>query len=139
MNAGPKFNLSHSEVSALVAVSNQVAVGVDVESIGEVPEAVSIAEKFFSQPDAETLSKFEASARSNCFLRLWTRKEAYLKATGDGISMGLNRFTVGLKRSMIYDSENKPWGLINLTCSPDCIAALCAPGHYVYRQRALPE
>ena len=82
--AGLSFNLSHSEQFALLGVTREVRIGVDVEHAREGRAFEDIAERFFSPTEYEVLMGLEPSARPRAFYRAWTRKEAYLKAWGTG-------------------------------------------------------
>lgn len=92
------FNLAHSHDLALIAVTQAAAVGVDVERIRPMPDAVGIAERFFSPRELAALRGVAPAARDAAFFRLWTRKEAWLKATGDGISESLSKIEVAFLR-----------------------------------------
>jgi 4'-phosphopantetheinyl transferase len=89
-----RFNLSHSDACALVAVAREREVGVDVERLRAVPEALSIARRYFSDSEAASLLGCEGEARDRAFFTLWTRKEALLKLRGLGLS-ALDRAHVG--------------------------------------------
>lgn len=86
-----QFNLSHSEEQGMLAVTRLAEIGVDVESMERKVEIRGIAERFFSESESAEL--FELNSHEQCegFFNLWTRKEAWLKATGIGISQGLNK------------------------------------------------
>jgi 4'-phosphopantetheinyl transferase len=92
-----EFNLSHSADLALVAVTRDHPVGVDVERWSEV-EHLELAERFFSRAERDALRALASVAEQldAGFFAAWTRKEAYLKATGHGISRGLHHFDVTL-------------------------------------------
>ena len=92
-----EFNLSHSAELALVAVARDQPVGVDVERWAEV-EHLELAERFFSRAERDALRALADVAEhlDAGFFAAWTRKEAYLKATGYGISHGLHHFDVTL-------------------------------------------
>lgn len=96
-HAGLEFNLSHSAEIALVAVARDRVVGVDVERWSEV-EHLELAERFFSNAEREALRALDGAAEQldAGFFAAWTRKEAYLKATGAGIVHGLHHFDVTL-------------------------------------------
>jgi 4'-phosphopantetheinyl transferase len=85
---GPFFNLSHSGPVVAVAVAS-VAVGVDVESLRPVVSAERLARRFLSAAEAAAVLAADAAERDRAFLRIWTQKEAYLKATGLGVGMPL--------------------------------------------------
>lgn len=89
-----EFNLTHSRDLALVAVARGAEVGVDVEPVRPMPDAVPIAERFFSKTESEALRALPETEQSGAFFRLWTRKEALAKATGMGIANSLARFEV---------------------------------------------
>jgi 4'-phosphopantetheinyl transferase len=93
-----EFNLSHSEDIALVAVARGQPVGVDVQHWSESVEHLRLAERFFSPSEREALRALthEAEQVAAAFFAAWTRKEAYVKATGYGIARGLHHFDVTL-------------------------------------------
>jgi 4'-phosphopantetheinyl transferase len=88
------FNLAHSHDIALIAITRAAPVGVDVERIRPMRDADRIAERFFSAREAEAFCNVPAAEQDTAFFSLWTRKEAWLKATGDGISESLSKFEV---------------------------------------------
>jgi 4'-phosphopantetheinyl transferase len=88
------FNLAHSHELALLSVTRRAEVGVDVEKIRPFPNAEDIAERFFSAGEIAALKILPPTARDAAFFHLWTRKEAWLKATGDGIAESLSKFEV---------------------------------------------
>ena len=96
--AGPTlhFNVSHSDGLALFAVARKSAVGVDVERVRPIPEIDGIAAKFFSEHEKSMLNALPAEQRREAFFNCWTRKEAYLKATGAGIADALPQIEVSL-------------------------------------------
>ena len=93
------FNLSHSGALALYAFTRGRAVGVDVELIREIPDIDDLAERFFSPTEIASLKAFPVAQRSSAFLACWTRKEAFIKALGEGLSHPLERFDVSLAPS----------------------------------------
>ncbi len=88
--ARPRFNLSHSDALAACAVAAELDVGVDVEGAARVRHALEIAERYFTRGEAEALRDLEGAARVARFLDLWTLKEAYVKARGDGLALPLD-------------------------------------------------
>jgi 4'-phosphopantetheinyl transferase len=91
---GLTFSTSHAAGLAIVAVATHGEVGVDVERLRPMPDALDIARRFFAAAELEHLRSVPTSMRSRAFLRLWTRKEAYVKAVGRGLSMPLADFDV---------------------------------------------
>ena len=92
-----RFNLSHSGNIALYAVAEGCEVGIDVEEIRPVDHMEQIAARFFCAAEAAALAQVDPEHRVEAFFNCWTRKEAYLKATGDGLSAPLSGFQVTLK------------------------------------------
>jgi 4'-phosphopantetheinyl transferase len=90
------FNLSHSEALAVYAFTSGRAVGVDVELIRQVPDADDLAGSFFSPGETKALRAFPPDRRSLAFLACWTRKEAFIKAVGVGLSCPLDAFDVAI-------------------------------------------
>ena len=91
-----RFNVSHSGGLALLAFARGREVGVDVERERPVPEAADIARHYFSAWEAAQLRRLRDGERTAAFFRCWTRKEAFIKATGDGLSRSLDAFDVTL-------------------------------------------
>jgi 4'-phosphopantetheinyl transferase len=91
-----QFNVSHSGSLALYAFSIEMPVGVDVEQVRPDVDAESIARKHFSSGEVQALLDLPAEQRIDAFFRCWTRKEAFIKARGDGILFGLKNFTVSV-------------------------------------------
>lgn len=84
-SSGLQFNLAHSEAFALLAISPQARVGVDVEHVRTLPDAEELVARFFSSREASQFRALSHHQRDEAFFNLWTRKEAWLKATGEGI------------------------------------------------------
>ena len=95
VSAGVHFNLAHSEDLALVAVTRIGAIGVDVECIRPVKEVDELVARFFSAREIELFRKLGSDEKTAAFFNLWTRKEALLKATGEGITRSLSLVEVG--------------------------------------------
>lgn len=89
-SGGIHFNLSHSEDLALVAVTRIGIVGVDVECVREIKEVDDLVARFFSRRENELFQKVPSPEKPVAFFNLWTRKEALLKATGEGITRSLS-------------------------------------------------
>jgi len=90
------FNLSHSGAFALYAVTQRKKIGIDIEGIRDDIEIDQIARKFFSQNEIDSLEKIDINKRSGLFYQYWTRKEAFLKAGGEGISFPMEKCDVSL-------------------------------------------
>lgn len=90
------FNVSHTNGLALIAFVKQRAIGVDVENVTRETEAERLAERFFSERERKALRPLIGSELKAAFFRCWTRKEAYIKAKGDGLSLPLHQFDVSI-------------------------------------------
>lgn len=99
------FNISHSKNMVICAVGEKT-VGCDIEQISKAPEKV--ANRFFSETEIEYLSKFKGQEKSKQFYRLWTTKESYIKMTGEGIRLPLDKFEVNFgEGTQIYREGKK--------------------------------
>ena len=96
VESGLKFNVSHSEDLAVFAFATELDVGVDVEQARSIPNMHQIASHFFSMEECSDLQSVDIARRSQAFFNCWTRKEAYIKAIGDGLSIPLDSFRVSL-------------------------------------------
>ena len=92
-----RFNLSHSYGWALHAFAVGREVGVDVERIRPETDIMGVARHSFSPVEVETLASLPEGQRREAFFNCWTRKEAFIKAHGEGIALGLSRFDVTLR------------------------------------------
>lgn len=92
--SGLEFNLSHSGDLMLIAIGSRHPVGVDVEQIRPVKSIQSLATRFFTPLEAAWLQQKSGDNLEQGFFRIWTRKEAFLKATGEGIGGGLQSVEV---------------------------------------------
>lgn len=90
------FNQSCSERMAVFAFTSGCEIGIDIEYIRDVPEMEQIFERFFSRRENEVFQILSDNMRKEAFFNCWTRKEAFIKATGDGLSRPLNTFDVSL-------------------------------------------
>jgi 4'-phosphopantetheinyl transferase len=91
-----EFNLSHSGEVGVAAVTRDRSVGVDVEQLRAMPDALSIADSHFSAAERAGLRSLLPAEQRGAFFRCWTRKEAVIKATGEGLARALDSFDVAL-------------------------------------------
>lgn len=91
------FNLSHSGTLAVVAITTNCPIGVDIEEIRPVSDMQEIAKRFFCPEEANEVLSLPLDERERAFFCCWTRKEAYIKAIGDGLSTPLDSFCVTAK------------------------------------------
>jgi len=90
-----EFNLAHSRGLAIYGFATGVAIGVDIEAVRPDIAAEEIAERFFAPKEREVLRRLPAENRTSAFFECWTRKEAFIKARGMGLSLALDQFEVG--------------------------------------------
>lgn len=95
-DVGIKFNTTHSGDFVAFAFTAGCEVGIDLEKIRPLPDLMDIANRFFSTDEAVELDSLPPGRRESAFFRCWTRKEAYIKATGCGLSAPLDQFQVSL-------------------------------------------
>jgi 4'-phosphopantetheinyl transferase len=134
-SVGLHFNLSHSGGIALLAVSPAGTVGIDVEQLRPMDDADQLVHRFFSSRETEAFQKMPPSAKSLAFFNLWTRKEAFLKASGEGIAHLLNQVEVSFLPGEPAKLLNLPehcgnisdWQMYNLSPALGFVAALVAP------------
>lgn len=134
--SGLHFNLAHSAGLALCAIARDLPLGVDIERLDREVEFQQVAARFFSPAEAAAITALPPADRRAAFFRCWTRKEALLKATGEGLSFGLNQFTVTVRddepaRVLHWpfgESESSDWNLIHLEPAPGYVGALAIQG-----------
>jgi 4'-phosphopantetheinyl transferase len=90
------FNLSHTRGLVAAAVISGGVIGVDVEQIDSAKADFDVAQTYFAPPEVEILRQAPQPEQAICFFRLWTLKEAYLKATGSGLGTPLDSFAFTL-------------------------------------------
>lgn len=126
------FNLSHTRGLGLCAVARGREVGVDVEQIRPEVDILGISRTTFSAFERECLEALPPEERLPAFYACWTRKEAYIKARGDGLSYPLDAFDVSLApgepammlRSAEGQAERQRWMFTSIDAGPDYAAAL---------------
>jgi 4'-phosphopantetheinyl transferase len=131
--AGPQFSISHSGELTVIAVSDERAVGVDVERVRPVPDAAALAERYFAAPQARAIAARRPPQRDLRFLRYWTAIEAVLKADGSGLAGGeLSRLELqssGLEGANIYaESGGRVWSVRWLSLGDGYVGAVAAGG-----------
>ncbi len=127
-----RFNVSHTEDVTVLAFTLGCELGVDVEHIHPMENLLDIAGHFFSAPEANELKTMPKAEQIRAFFLCWTRKEAYIKATGDGLSSSLSDFRVSLsphEPARFLEFKNEPsshqsWKLHNLDVGPNHAAAI---------------
>ncbi|RLB64448.1 MAG: hypothetical protein DRH08_09585 [Deltaproteobacteria bacterium] len=130
---GPAFNLAHSGRWGLCAVTRGIEVGVDIENVDRQLDYEKLAAHFFSASERNWLQASSALRRRRNFFRIWTRKEAWLKAKGSGFSdPDQDIGPAHLEGSCTYDGA---WWLKNFSVSRRYLAALAVPQEFPLLQR----
>jgi 4'-phosphopantetheinyl transferase len=132
-----RFSVSHSHGMALYAVARGREVGIDLERIRRDLAAGEIAERFFSRWEVATLRALPTELQRQAFFLCWTRKEAYIKARGEGLSLPLDQFDVSLapgEPAAILGTRPDPaeasrWSLQELCPAHGYVAALAVEAH----------
>jgi 4'-phosphopantetheinyl transferase len=127
-----RFNVSHTEGLALLAFVRRREIGVDVERIRPEPDARKLAERFFSIHERDAMQHLRGETLQEAFFRCWSRKEAYIKARGEGLSLPLSQFDVSIEpnASRVFlqtrpdPAEASRWVIRDLAMSPEYAGAV---------------
>lgn len=137
MPASPlDFNLAHSGKVAVFAFGAGGELGADIEAVRPIPDQEGIVRRFFSREEYEEWLAIDVSRRDEAFFFCWTRKEAFIKALGEGLSMPLDSFRVSLRaeeRTSLVHSAGHPalarrWQLCSLAPFDGYVCSLAVPG-----------
>lgn len=131
------FNLAHSGGLAVIALAYHQDLGVDVEQIRPITDMEQIVRRFFAAPEQAALLGLPVEQRQEAFFNGWTRKEACLKALGDGLARPLDQFCVSLvpgePARLLSISEDETdasrWFLRSFNPAPGYVAAVAVRGH----------
>ena len=113
-----EFNLAHSAGKAIYAMTKDRSVGVDIESIQTAFPVEDVARNFFSSTELSAFRALPITLRTEAFFKCWTRKEAFIKALGDGLSCPLSDFDVSL-------APGEPARLLNVGWAPEETSRWC--------------
>ena len=130
------FNLSHAGDVGLIAVATSRHIGVDLELVRQESSIESIAKRFFTPEEAGHLLSLPASLQPEAFFTCWTRKEAFVKARGEGLSIPLDQFEVSFypnNTPKLLCVRNDPgesgrWSMFHLDPGVDYVGALVVEG-----------
>ncbi len=128
-----RFNLSHSHEMALLAFAYDRELGVDIEYMRDIEDYDRLARVSFSPNERQVLRELDNDEKRQGFYNCWTRKEAYIKARGMGLSLPLNLFDVSLlsgePAQLLASREDarevERWSMRDLSPAPDYAGALC--------------
>lgn len=126
------FNISHTDGWAAFTFARGIELGIDIEKTRADIDHFELAEQFFSEYEQDHLQMLSGEALADAFFRCWTRKEAYIKARGEGLSIPLHQFDVSLNAGQPAallatrpDAvEASRWTLCDLPIHPEYVAAL---------------
>ncbi len=129
-DAGPfEFNVSHSGTFSLLAFGRQHPVGVDVEHIHPRHSLELVAEHHFADSEFDAVMDGPDDQRLQRFYRCWTRKEAYMKATGKGLAVGLKTFAVSVddEARLLWTEagDAEAWSLRHVAVAEEYVGAVC--------------
>jgi 4'-phosphopantetheinyl transferase len=130
-----QFNISHSGERVVLAITSSWPLGVDIEELRPLEDAAGIARRFFSAEEVRAFEALDEAHQLEGFFNCWTRKEALIKAVGEGVFVSLDRFDVSLApgepaRLVSLDGQpatNEPWHLVHLQPEAGMIGALATP------------
>jgi 4'-phosphopantetheinyl transferase len=139
MPEGIRFNCSHSGDRGLIVIAQGRELGADLEQHRDLNDAEDLAKAFFSDSEIKELNDLPRSLKTVGFFNCWTRKEAFVKAIGLGLSFPLNRFSVSLTpgqpAALLDVAEDheamKKWTIASLDVGVDYSAALVFEGRNV--------
>jgi 4'-phosphopantetheinyl transferase len=124
------FSVSHSREMGLFAFASDGEVGVDIEQVKPDFRGMEIASHFFSSEEIAALAKLAPELGAEAFFGCWTRKEAYVKARGQGLSIPLRSFTVSFadSKQLLRDETGVAWTCCALEPAPGFAGAVVAAG-----------
>ncbi len=112
------FNVTHSKDIALFAVTRLCEIGIDIEYMRDDVKCLKLAQRFFSEQEYHGLAQLSGKALIMGFYRCWTRKEAFIKAVGSGLSFPLNSFAVNFEKDdnpkLLWVDRERFQGICNL-------------------------
>ena len=124
------FNVSHSHGLALIAIAQKQNIGIDIEKINHESDHQALMTRFFSKAEQTEFQTIAEANKARAFCACWTRKEAFIKAVGDGVSYGLDRFDVMVDpykqtpEINLHKPSEERWSAINLPINDEYMACL---------------
>lgn len=124
------FNVSHSNDIALIAISRKQNIGIDVEKINYEIDPQTLVSRFFSKAEQSEFNALPKTIKAKAFCACWTRKEAFIKAIGDGVAYGLDKFDVSVDpetqqpKISLHKPSTEIWSALNLHINNDYMACL---------------
>jgi 4'-phosphopantetheinyl transferase len=129
-----QFSVSHSGNCCMLAMRIDHPVGIDVEKVRDLPQAIDIAQSYLSPAEGRVLAALQGTARRDAFFALWTHKEAMVKALGVGLADNLGRVEFELDRAggprlVAWDGDRsvaQRWSVLRLDPAPGYVAAVAS-------------
>ena len=124
------FNVSHSHDLALIAIAQKQNIGIDIEKINHESNHLALMARFFSKAEQTEFQTMQEANKARVFCACWTRKEAFIKAVGDGVSYGLDKFDVTVDPEnqspgiTLHKPSEEIWSAINLPINNEYMACL---------------
>ena len=124
------FNISHSYDLALIAISQKQSIGIDIEKINHDSDHQALVTRFFSMAEQAEFNTLLETIKAKAFCACWTRKEAFIKAIGSGVTYGLNNFNVTVDPDIqmpminLLKPSKETWSAINLPINDEYMACL---------------
>jgi len=129
---GLTFSLSHSADGVAIAVAREIDIGIDIEEIKPMEDRDDLVERFFSPAEFSCYNQLSPAQQETAFFRLWTRKEAFVKGLGLGLSHPLDSFTVGVDVPVsLAGRDTSQWSLHHLDPGSGFVGALAVRSHEV--------
>jgi len=125
-----KFNVSHSHDLALIAISQKQNIGIDIEKINHESNHQALMTRFFSKSEQAEFQTIQEKNMAKAFCACWTRKEAFIKAIGSGVSYGLDKFDVTVDPQNqtpeinLHNPSDETWSAFNLPINDEYMACL---------------
>jgi 4'-phosphopantetheinyl transferase len=131
-SSGLRFNLSHAAGRGLIGWAHGREIGVDVELVRPVRFGAKIARRYFSDDEQGAFAGVSGAAWDETFFRCWTRKEAFIKAVGDGLAHPLRSFSVPMspvvtdESVLVHGDEaaSKRWRIASIDAGPGFLGAI---------------
>lgn len=121
------FSLAHTRGLVALAIATSGDVGLDAEPLSGCAHDLNVANAYFAATEVAALAVTPVDEQQRVFLEYWTFKEAYLKATGKGLSARLDSFSIELTdppRLILAEGPTREWHLAHVSISPDYVVAL---------------
>ena len=132
MDSRLQFNLSHADHMVVVGIRAGQNIGVDVENVRPIDDIPAIAQSYFSRRERDYISAQESADQLRAFFSCWTRKEAYIKAVGKGLSIPLNSFEIAANShreerfgvSGLFAADQTSWQIADLNLPQGYVGAI---------------